>query len=101
MTLPDFGNVSDAADKLAGIAVATPTLEFPFLNERVGTRVLLKPEIFQITGSDIGIPNAVSRFRILVLIATSVCWLAPFRDFKPLPKMVLKRNMAFSAIEHV
>lgn len=49
--LPTKENVLDAARQLSGIAVRTPTLEFPVLNERIGARVLLKPEIFQITGS--------------------------------------------------
>lgn len=49
--LPTKESVLDAARQLSGFAVRTPTLEFPVLNERVGARVLLKPEIFQITGS--------------------------------------------------
>ena len=36
---------------MSGVAVKTPTLEFPVLNERAGCRVLVKPEIFQITGT--------------------------------------------------
>lgn len=49
--LPTSEDVIEAATRLSGIAVRTPTLEFPVLNERIGTRVLLKPEIFQITGT--------------------------------------------------
>lgn len=48
---PTSDDVIEAAARLSGVAVRTPTLEFPVLNERVGTRVLLKPEIFQITGT--------------------------------------------------
>lgn len=49
--LPTGKDVLDAAARLSGVAVRTPTLEFPVLNERAGTRVLLKPEMFQITGT--------------------------------------------------
>lgn len=49
--LPTKKDVLDAATQLSGIATRTPTLEFPVLNDRVGCRVLLKPEIFQVTGS--------------------------------------------------
>ncbi len=49
--LPTEDDVLDAARQISGVAVKTPTLEFPVLNERIGARILLKPEIFQITGS--------------------------------------------------
>lgn len=49
--LPTKEDVIAAARQLSGVAMRTPVLEFPVLNERIGTRVLLKPEIFQITGS--------------------------------------------------
>lgn len=49
--LPTEDDVIDAARQISGVAVKTPTLEFPVLNERVGARILLKSEIFQITGS--------------------------------------------------
>lgn len=49
--LPTEDDVLDAARQITGVAVKTPTLEFPVLNECIGTRILLKPEIFQITGS--------------------------------------------------
>lgn len=49
--LPTEDDVIDAARQISGVAVKTPTLEFPVLNERIGARILLKPEIFQITGS--------------------------------------------------
>jgi threonine dehydratase len=40
-----------AARVVAPFAVRTPLLSFPVLNERVGTRVFLKPEMLQRTGS--------------------------------------------------
>lgn len=49
--LPTSDDVNEAAARLSGVAVRTPTLEFTVLNEQAGTRVLLKPEIFQITGT--------------------------------------------------
>lgn len=48
---PDFSDILAAAERLAGKAVRTPLLELPALNERVGGRVLLKPEPLQRTGS--------------------------------------------------
>ena len=51
LALPTKDDVIDAARQLSNVAVRTPVLEFPVLNERIGARVLLKPEIFQITGS--------------------------------------------------
>src|ERR1700761_8437964 len=49
--LPQFSDVEAAAGRIAPWAMMTPLLESPALNERVGTRVLLKPELFQRTGS--------------------------------------------------
>ncbi|MGH6898361.1 MAG: threonine ammonia-lyase [Geminicoccaceae bacterium] len=49
--LPDFADVEAAAERLRGVAAATPLLESEALNERVGGRVLLKPECLQRTGS--------------------------------------------------
>ncbi len=49
--LPDFRDVATAAERLRGLAVRTPLLESPALNERVGGRVLLKAETLQRTGS--------------------------------------------------
>ncbi|WP_437439920.1 pyridoxal-phosphate dependent enzyme, partial [Eudoraea algarum] len=37
--------------RLRGLAVRTPLIESPALNERVGGRVLLKPETLQRSGS--------------------------------------------------
>ena len=48
---PTFDDVRQAARRLAGLAVRTPLLESPALNERVGGRVLLKAETLQRTGS--------------------------------------------------
>src|SRR3979411_3404201 len=51
-TLPVSSVDIDAAARvLAPFAVRTPLLSFPVLNERVGTRVFLKPEMLQRTGS--------------------------------------------------
>jgi threonine dehydratase len=50
-TLPTAADVDAAAKRLAGIAVRTPLLNFPVLDERLGARVFLKAEIFQRTGS--------------------------------------------------
>jgi len=44
-------DIRAAAERLKGVAVETPLLEFPCLNERVGGRVLLKAETLQVTGS--------------------------------------------------
>jgi len=49
--LPDFADVAAAAARLAGHAVKTPLLESAALNDRVGGRVLIKPEVLQRTGS--------------------------------------------------
>lgn len=48
---PDIRAAEAAAERLAGVAVETPLLEAPLLNERVGGRVLVKPECLQRTGS--------------------------------------------------
>src|SRR5438552_7006194 len=44
-------DIDAAAQVVAPFAVRTPLLSFPVLNERVGTRVFLKPEMLQRTGS--------------------------------------------------
>ena len=49
--LPTIDDVRAAAARLAGLAVRTPLLESPDLNERTGGRVLLKAETLQRTGS--------------------------------------------------
>jgi threonine dehydratase len=48
---PTFADVEAAAARLNGRAVLTPLLTFPALDERVGGRVLVKPETLQRTGS--------------------------------------------------
>jgi threonine dehydratase len=49
--LPTFANVAAAAKRLQGLAVRTPLIESPALNERTGGRILLKAETLQRTGS--------------------------------------------------
>jgi threonine dehydratase len=49
--IPTFADVEAAAARIAGRAVRTPLLEYPELNERLGARIFLKPEMFQRTGS--------------------------------------------------
>src|ERR1700723_4619028 len=44
-------DIDAAARVLAPFAVRTPLLSSPVLDERVGTRVFLKPEMLQRTGS--------------------------------------------------
>ncbi len=46
-----FENVQSAAALLSGHAVETPLLESPALNERLGGRVLIKPETLQRVGA--------------------------------------------------
>lgn len=48
---PRFGDVAEAAERLAGIAVRTPLVESAALNEEVGGRLLIKAEMLQHTGS--------------------------------------------------
>src|SRR6478736_2220065 len=51
-TLPvSAADIEAAARVVAPFAVRTPLLTFPVLNERVGTKVFLKPEMLQRTGS--------------------------------------------------
>ncbi|EKV31403.1 Threonine dehydratase, catabolic [Caenispirillum salinarum AK4] len=51
LPLPTFTDVEAAAARLAGVAVRTPLLESPLLNERLDGRVLIKAEPLQRTGS--------------------------------------------------
>jgi threonine dehydratase len=46
-----FADVESAARRLAGLAVETPLLESQALNERLGARVLIKPETLQRVGA--------------------------------------------------
>jgi threonine dehydratase len=50
-SIPAFGDVTAAAQRLAGVAAATPFVESLVLSERVGGRVFLKLETLQRTGS--------------------------------------------------
>ncbi len=49
--LPTIADVEAAARRLAGIAVRTPLVHSPALDERIGARVFLKAETLQRTGS--------------------------------------------------
>ena len=46
-----FADIEAAAARLAGLALVTPLVESPALNERVGGRVLLKLETLQRVGA--------------------------------------------------
>src|SRR3954454_8743159 len=51
-TLPvSAADIDAAAHVVAPFAVRTPLLSFPVLDERAGTKVFLKPEMLQRTGS--------------------------------------------------
>jgi len=50
-TLPDAADTAAAATRLAGVAVRTPLINAPVLDERLGARVFLKVETLQRTGS--------------------------------------------------
>jgi threonine dehydratase len=49
--LPTLADVKAAADRIAPLAVRTPLLSSPDLDERAGGRILLKAETFQRTGT--------------------------------------------------
>ncbi|WP_333806540.1 threonine ammonia-lyase [Phenylobacterium sp.] len=51
MSVPAFADIEAAAKRLAGQAVVTPLIESPALNERLGLRVLVKPETLQRVGA--------------------------------------------------
>ena len=44
-------DIRQAAKRLESVAVSTPMLECPYLNEIAGRRVLVKAEVLQRTGS--------------------------------------------------
>ncbi len=48
---PQFADVTAAAARLAGVALVTPLIESPALNERLQARIFLKLELLQRTGS--------------------------------------------------
>jgi threonine dehydratase len=49
--LPDVGDVRAAAQRLRGVAMATPLLSSPQVDTQVGARLLIKAECLQHTGS--------------------------------------------------
>src|SRR3569832_1404317 len=49
--LPTFADVDAAAARIKGVAVRTPLINHPVLDERTGARVFLKAETLQRTGS--------------------------------------------------
>ncbi|MDB5481068.1 MAG: pyridoxal-5-phosphate-dependent protein [Caulobacteraceae bacterium] len=46
-----FADVQSAAERLAGRSIVTPLIESPALNERLGARMLIKPETLQRVGA--------------------------------------------------
>jgi threonine dehydratase len=48
---PTAADIDAAAKRIAGVAVRTPIINAPVLDERLGARVFLKAETFQRTGS--------------------------------------------------
>jgi threonine dehydratase len=48
---PSAADIEAAANRLAGIAVRTPLINAPVLDERLGAQVFLKAETLQRTGS--------------------------------------------------
>lgn len=51
MSTVTFADIEAAAGRLEGLAVKTPLVESPALNERLGARILLKPETLQHAGA--------------------------------------------------
>ena len=51
IALPTIADVEAAAARIKGVAIRTPLLNFPVLDERLGARVFLKAETLQRTGS--------------------------------------------------
>ncbi len=51
IVLPNVDDVREAATRLSGKAIHTPLLESEDLNARTGARILIKPEVLQVTGS--------------------------------------------------
>jgi len=50
-SIPIFADVAAAAARIKGVAVLTPLIESPALNERLQARIFLKLELLQQTGS--------------------------------------------------
>ena len=51
MSTVTFADIEAAAARIEGVAVKTPLLESPALNERLGGRILIKPETLQRVGA--------------------------------------------------
>ncbi len=51
ITLPTIADVDAAAARIKGVAIRTPLMNSPVLDERLGARVFLKAETLQRTGS--------------------------------------------------
>lgn len=51
IALPTAADIEAAAARIKGVAIRTPLLNFPVLDERLGARVYLKAETLQRTGS--------------------------------------------------
>lgn len=51
MSTVTFADIEAAAGRIANLAVKTPLIESPALNDRLGARVLLKPETLQHAGA--------------------------------------------------
>ena len=49
--LPTYDDIKEAAGRLHGLAIETPLLESPLLNDELGLRLLIKAEVLQRTGS--------------------------------------------------
>ena len=51
LMIPKFKDIQSAANRIKGYAIRTPLLESELLNEKIGGRLLIKPESLQRTGS--------------------------------------------------
>lgn len=71
-----LSDIEDAAARIAGAAIRTPLIESDALNERLGARVLIKPENLQRTGSFKfrGAFNRLSRLTPAERAAGVVAW---------------------------
>lgn len=49
--IPNYADITAAADRLIGLAVETPLLSSPLLDRALGGRLLIKAECLQLTGS--------------------------------------------------
>lgn len=119
--LPSPEDVKDAATRIHGIACHTPLLENDVLNEKLGARIFLKPEVLQRTGSFKfrGAYNRLSRLEAKDRKAGVVAWssgnhaqgvaaAARLLDMpvlivmpKDAPKLKLERTRALGAEVHL